>query len=69
MLDSGQFKSKAELARHLGVSRVRVIQVLNLLKLDKQVINKLREAGETLRPLVCLTPTKQMEKISSILSG
>ena len=41
MLDKGQFRSKAELVRHLGVSRVRVVQVLNLLKLDKEVINKL----------------------------
>ena len=78
LLNSGRFKSKAELAKHLGVSRVRVVQVLNILKLDEQVIDKLKGFGKTfnkqcfgektLRPLVCLTPAKQMEKISLILS-
>lgn len=32
LLDSGQFESKAEMARFLGVSRARVTQVLNRLK-------------------------------------
>ena len=77
MLDSGRFKSKAELGRHCGVSRVRVIQVLDLLKLSPKVINKVLALGETftgkilgektLRPLVCLTPAKQMEKINLIV--
>ena len=79
MLDKGQFKSKAELGRYFGVSRVRVVQMLNLLKLEPQVIEKLKAAGETfnkrllgektLRTLVSLDPDKQMEKISSILSA
>ena len=77
MLDERQFKSKAALGRYLGVSRVRVIQVLDLLKLSPEVIRKVSELGETfigkiigektLRPLVCLTPAKQMEKLSRIL--
>ena len=79
MLDSGKFKSKAELARHLGVSRVRVIQILDLLKLSPEAINKISALGETfagkiigektLRPLVNLTPAKQLEEISSILES
>lgn len=32
LLDSGQFKNQAELARHLGVSAARVSQVLRRLK-------------------------------------
>ena len=32
LLDSGRFESRAALARHLGVSRARVTQVLNRLK-------------------------------------
>ncbi|MFI4851974.1 MAG: hypothetical protein ACIAZJ_22950 [Gimesia chilikensis] len=32
MLDSGEVSTRAELARHLGVSRARVTQVLNRLK-------------------------------------
>ena len=77
MLDSGRFKSKAELGRHCGVSRVRVIQVLDLLKLSPKVINKVLALGETftgkilgektLRLLVCLTPAKQVEKINLIV--
>lgn len=53
--------------------------MLNLLKLDPEAISKLKQAGEsfnkkfvgekTLRPLVSLTPAKQMEKINLILNG
>jgi hypothetical protein len=32
MLDSGQFENRAALARHLGVSRARVTQVLRRLQ-------------------------------------
>ncbi|MCA9046713.1 MAG: hypothetical protein KDA69_20455, partial [Planctomycetaceae bacterium] len=32
LLNSGKFESRAALARHLGVSRARVTQVLNRLK-------------------------------------
>jgi len=77
LLDSGQFENKADLARHLGVSRVRVLQILDLLKLCPEIINKVSALGETfkgkilgektLRPLVCLTPAKQVEKISLVL--
>lgn len=73
LLDSGQFKTQAELARHLGVSRVRVVQMLNLLKLDGEVINKLKGLGETfdrklfgektLRGLLKLSPENQKEKL------
>ena len=34
LLGSGKFESRAALARHLGVSRARVTQVLNRLKKD-----------------------------------
>ena len=79
MLDKGQFKSKAELGRHFGVSRVRVVQMLNLLKLDQQVINQLKEAGEsfnkrllgekTLRQLINFSSDKQVDKIKEILQN
>lgn len=74
---SGRYKSKADLARHLGVSRVRVVQVLDLLKLCPKVINKVSELGETftrkiigektLRPLVRLSFEKQQDKIAQLL--
>lgn len=78
MLDTGKYRSIAELGRHLKVSRVRVIQMLDLLKLCPEVISKVSALGETfkgkiigektLRPFVCLTPAQQMEKISLILN-
>ena len=73
MLDERQFKSKAALGRYLGVSRVRVIQVLDLLKLSPEVISKVSALGETftgkvigektLRPLVSLTSDEQLKKL------
>lgn len=78
MLDNEKFKSKAELGRHLGVSRVRVVQMLNLLKLDPEVISKLKEVGETLNKklwgektlgqFVTADPNKQLEKIILVLN-
>ena len=44
LLDSGQFESRAALARYLGVSRARVTQVLRGLK-DAKGINSGREDG------------------------
>ena len=38
LLDSGKFESRAALARHLGVSRARVTQVLNRLKVLDQAV-------------------------------
>lgn len=74
MLDSGQFKSKALLAKYLGVSRVRVVQMLNLLKLDSEVIDKLKGIGETfdkklfgektLRALLKLNPENQKLRLN-----
>ena len=37
MLDDGTASSQADLARLLGVSRAKVTQVLNLLKLDEEI--------------------------------
>ena len=41
MIDSGQVKNQAELARKLGISRAIVTQILNLLKLNKDVIRQI----------------------------
>ena len=37
MLDGGKAKSQAELAQALGVSRAKVTQMLNVLKLDEEI--------------------------------
>ena len=46
MIDLGEVKNQAELARMKGISRARVTQILNLLKLDKSIIDKLENIGD-----------------------
>ena len=38
--------SKADLARKLGISRARVTQMLNLLKLPEELIREVEEMGD-----------------------
>lgn len=71
MLDSGEVSSQAELARNLGVSRVRVTQILRLLRLDPDVLESLSGLGDPLpspviterllRPLVDLPANEQKQ--------
>ncbi|MBN2394972.1 MAG: hypothetical protein JXC36_00745 [Candidatus Atribacteria bacterium] len=49
MLDSGEVKNQAELARIKGISRARVTQILNLLKLDSLIIQELEKLGDPLK--------------------
>jgi biotin operon repressor len=49
MIDSGEVKNQAELARKLGISRARVTQILNLLKLKQQIIQELEKLGDPLK--------------------
>jgi len=46
MIDSGHVKNQAELARIKGISRARVTQILNLFKLNKDVIRKIEQIGD-----------------------
>ncbi len=46
MIDSGKAKNQAELARIKGLSRARITQLLNLLKLDKNIIGNLEQIGD-----------------------
>ena len=48
MINSGKAKSQADLAKKLGISRARVTQILNLLKLDNEIINKMERMGDPL---------------------
>jgi len=43
MIDSGEVKNQAELAREKGISRTRVTQISNILKLDKSIIDNLEQ--------------------------
>jgi hypothetical protein len=46
MIDSGKVKNQAELARIKGISRARITQILNLLKLDSCIIRKLEKLSD-----------------------
>jgi len=45
MIDPGKVKNQAELNRIKGVSRARITQIMNLLKLDKSIIYHLEQIG------------------------
>jgi len=49
MINSGQVKNQAELARIKGISRARVSQILNLLKLVSNIIQELEKFGDPLK--------------------
>ncbi len=49
MIDNGQVKNQSDLARKLGISRVRIHQILNLLKLDSLVVQELEKLGDPLK--------------------
>ncbi len=46
MIDNGQVKNQSGLARKLGISRARITQILNLLRLDKNIIDNLEQIGD-----------------------
>jgi len=71
-LESGEYASQTALALKLGVSRVRVTQVLNLLRLSASTIDRIASLGDPLsspivterklRPLVSLTEAEQKRR-------
>ena len=52
MIESGKVKNQAELVRIKGTSRARVTQMLNILKFDKKIINKIEQIGEPMNKKV-----------------
>ena len=49
MIDNGQVKNQSGLARKLGISRVRIHQILSLLKLNSLIIQELEKFGDPLK--------------------
>ena len=49
MINNGQVKNQSGLARKLVISRARVTQILNLLKLDLSIIQELEKLGNPLK--------------------
>ena len=71
MIDYGQVKNQSALARKLGISRMRVHQILGLLKINSLIIQELEKFGDplkskiiterTLRPYVNKSQQEQKE--------
>ncbi len=78
MIESGQAKNESDLARKIGVSRVRVCQYVRLLSLDDSVIKAIEQLGDPLtkrviterllRPYLGKTPKKQ-ERILKLIAS
>ena len=77
-LEHGEYSSAAALARYLNVSRARVTQILNLLRLSSEVIEMISSLGDPLgypivterklRPLMGLPIKQQIAQAKIILS-
>ena len=49
MIDNGQVKNQSGLARKFGISRVRIYQILSLLKLNSLIVQELEKLGDPLK--------------------
>jgi len=49
MIDNGQVKNQSAFARKLVISRVRIHQILSLLKLSPLIIHELEKLGDPLK--------------------
>ena len=49
MIDNGQVEKQSGLAHKLGISKVRIHQILSLLKLDSLIIQELEKLGNPLK--------------------
>lgn len=77
-LDDGEYASPAALSRHLKVSRARITQIMNLLRLSPDVLEIISSLGDpvrglvvserSLRPLLILTTEQQMLRVKIMLS-
>jgi hypothetical protein len=78
-LAKGEYASPADLARHIGVSRARVTQILRLLKLSPEALEEVVALGDplpspivterSLRPLVDLPIEEQKRWIGALSSA
>jgi hypothetical protein len=48
MIDKGECKSRADLARYFGITKARITQIMNLLKLSPQVLKNIEMLGDPL---------------------
>jgi len=52
MIETGRAKSESDLARKMGISKVRVNQFIKLLKLDALIIQSIEKLGDPLKSLM-----------------
>jgi hypothetical protein len=79
MYEDADFQTMEKVGQQLGVSRVRVHQMLNLLKLDQRIIDYIQNIGNSqqsnfwsehrLRKIATLPKDKQYDKFQKILSS
>src|SRR3989338_1539918 len=78
MLEKGQAKNESDLARKIGVSRVRVCQYVRLLSLDASIVKAIEQLGDPLterviterwlRPYLHKTPKEQRNILKRVRS-
>lgn len=78
MIESGEAKNETDLARKIGVSRVRVCQYVRLLSLDASLIRALEQLGDPLterviterhlRPYLHKTTKEQKNLLKHLIS-
>jgi hypothetical protein len=54
MIDTGEVKNQSDLAQKFGVSRSRVSQMLNILKLEDEVISAIERLGDPMQRKIVL---------------
>jgi hypothetical protein len=77
MIKTGKAKNESDLARKIGVSRVRVCQYVRLLSLDGSIVKAIEQLGDPLterviterrlRPYLRKTP-KEQQKILKLIT-
>ena len=61
MIDTGQVKNQTELARINGISRARITQIMNLLKLPNNILKAMVQIGYPLSKR--MIPERYLQKI------
>ena len=77
MIDSGEVKNQTDLSIKLGISKVRVSQVLSLLKLNDELIEAVEKIGNPMPTRIvtermlkkCLNSPEMYEDLLSRLSS
>jgi hypothetical protein len=76
LVSTGQVRTQSDIAKHEGLTRARVTQIMNLLKLDPAILEYIRELPKeaprnwvTERGLTGLEPEEQLREARIVLHG